>query len=893
MGLCNYCYRGFDKNWIACDQTSGPYANYVYTTMTGSGGGRFARSTDNGASWQNTWVASTQSVPGMMVCVGPEGNTDGGAVYVVTNGGNTFGSTYTFYKSNDGGSTFEYMSAQNFAGYVGTEVNGRHSVENMRTRPYPMIAADNSDGDYRGRLHLVYASNDPPGNGNKPDIWSRYSDDGGETWSDAKRVNNGFFMQNSHQFQPAIWCDVETGKLYVQWLDSRNSNTNDSAAIYATYSDDGGQTFKVNKRISNQLMVLNCNTCGGGGTPRYQGDYNGIASNENVSKLTWADFRWGTFASFTAYFPDFAMRIYPAVKDISYRDTVWAVVPAVKLYDNEAVFTAVLPDPPSGSFDISYPYGQSISAFPDSVPIVITVDNVPLGNYTLNVIGEGPNGTPVHYRESVVNVTPLPPPEADFVASVTEICVDATIDYNDLTLYNPISWEWTFEGGDPETSMEQNPEGISYSSAGTYDVTLSVTNNTGSDAMTKSKYITVSIQPEPPIGENISVCVFDSIPPLEVAGTNVLWYNNPGLDTIIHEGNFFNTGQTEIGLYTYYATQTNGGCVSKSSAVSLTINPLPDVTFDTLSPVCENDAPIELTAGSPTGGIYFGSGIESGNFDPSVAGEGTHTIGYAYYDENSCSDTAYQDIIVYPAPNVSLDAQGVGCISIDPFALTGGVPEGGVYSGDGVADNIFYPEIAGPGEHMITYTWADTTGCANSASQTYTVYPLPQVDIGNDTSVCAERMVVLNAETPNTASYLWIPGNFTTPSITVDSLGIGLGEQEFLVEVTDNNGCVNTDSASIGFFDCTGIDEIVGLDEINIFPNPTDGNFTLNLVTSKPLLVDVKIFNAAGSFYYSKEELEVNNNFNETIVITGAGTGIYFLMLESDGRKVYRKILIK
>ena len=150
---------GNDKNWLAADQTSGPYANYVYTVMTNSGSGNFSRSTNLGATWTNTFSPSTQSLPGMMVCVGPNGGIDGGSVYVVTNSGSAFASTYTFYRSTNGGSSFSYMSAQSFAGYVGTNVSGRNSVENMRTRPYPFIAADNSNGTYRGRLYLVYASN--------------------------------------------------------------------------------------------------------------------------------------------------------------------------------------------------------------------------------------------------------------------------------------------------------------------------------------------------------------------------------------------------------------------------------------------------------------------------------------------------------------------------------------------------------------------------------------------------------------------------------------------------------------------------------------------------------------------------------------------------------------
>ncbi len=55
---------GNDKNWIACDQTSGPYANYVYTTMTNNGVGAFARSTDYGATFQTPFPPPPNRFPG-------------------------------------------------------------------------------------------------------------------------------------------------------------------------------------------------------------------------------------------------------------------------------------------------------------------------------------------------------------------------------------------------------------------------------------------------------------------------------------------------------------------------------------------------------------------------------------------------------------------------------------------------------------------------------------------------------------------------------------------------------------------------------------------------------------------------------------------------------------
>lgn len=884
---------GNDKNWIACDQTAGPYANYVYSTMTNNGSGNFVRSTDHGETWSSTFAPSTQSLPGMMVCVGAYQNVQGGAVYVVTNSGSSFASTYTFYRSLDGGSTFQYMSAQNFAGYVGSNVNGRNAVENMRTRPYPFITADNSFGSHRGRLYLVYAKNDPPGNGNKPDIWSRYSDDGGVTWSDAIRVNSGLFPQNSNQWQPATWCDKETGRLYVQWMDTRNTPTNDSALIYATYSDDGGQTFMASVKVSNEKMKINCTSCGGGGTPRYQGDYNAIVSNSDVSQLTWGDFRWGSFASFTAYFPDFAMRLYPEDQQIAYQDTLWAVVPGVKLYDNQAIFTAEMETPPTGSFTISYPLGDTLTSFPDSIPIVITVDGVPEGSYSVTVKGEGPNGTPVHYREATIEVIPLPLPVADFKASDTSTCVESAIDFTDLTLYNPTSWQWTFEGGTPSESTEQNPEGIVYSTPGSYDVSLTVVNNTGSDDTTKIGYITVHVIPGPPAGDDQEACVNQEIPPLEATGENINWYSDPTLDTLVFQGNRFETGDTLPGVYPYYVTQTVDGCESSSVVITLTIFALPEVTLAPIDPVCLNTEPFELTNGQPAGGTYFGPGVDTGIFDASVAGEGTHTIGYAYTDGNTCSDTAYQDITVLPLPEVTLAPQGAGCIDSGPLNLTGGSPEGGEYWGDGIVDNVFYPEEAGAGEHLINYSWADTNGCSNTASQLFTVYPLPAVNIGNDTSVCEDVTMKLNAEVPGATSYLWTPGNYTTPAITVDTAGIGIGLQEYSVLVTDENGCAGSDTIAILFLDCTGIDEIAGLKQITVFPNPNSGYFTINIVSVKPLELNMKIFNASGVMMYGEQKLSVDGSYSGKIKLNNAGAGIYYILLENNSGKMFKKMLIR
>jgi photosystem II stability/assembly factor-like uncharacterized protein len=399
---------GNDKNWIAADQTAGPYANYVYTTMTNNGVGSFARSTDLGATWQNTFNPSPQNLPGMMVAVGPNtigGDVSGGAVYVVTNSNTTFVPRYTFYVSTNGGQTFIQKSAQFFANYVGTNVGGRHSVENMRTRPYPFITADNSYGSYRGRLYLVYASNTPAGNGNKPDIFCRYSTDQGSSWSSPVVINDDPNTTANHQWMPATWCDKETGRLYAKWFDTRNVPTSDSAEVYASYSDDGGLSWITNQNLSTSKFKIDCSTCGGGGTPRYQGDYDAIISNSITSMSVWSDFRFGSFSSFVAYFPDFAMTISETADTIKPSESfsVTLKVPAVKLYDKSVKFSAE--SVPSANFIFEFPQGDSLTSYPDSVLLTVNANNIPEDDYTIRIFGEGPNGTPVHERNVQLLVT--------------------------------------------------------------------------------------------------------------------------------------------------------------------------------------------------------------------------------------------------------------------------------------------------------------------------------------------------------------------------------------------------------------------------------------------------------------------------------------------------------
>jgi len=83
------------------------------------------------------------------------------------------------------------------------------------------------------------------------------------------------------------------------------------------------------------------------------------------------------------------------------------------------------------------------------------------------------------------------PPVADFQADATDVFTTAVVTFTDLSTNNPTTWDWDF--GDMETSTLQNPT-HTYTEAGVYTVSLTTTNEGGSNTATKTDYITVTVE---------------------------------------------------------------------------------------------------------------------------------------------------------------------------------------------------------------------------------------------------------------------------------------------------------------------------------------------------------------------------------------------------------------
>jgi PKD repeat protein len=132
-------------------------------------------------------------------------------------------------------------------------------------------------------------------------------------------------------------------------------------------------------------------------------------------------------------------------------------------------------------------------------------------------------------------------PMADFNVNYKMICAGSSVSFTDYS-YNGAadSWLWTLPGGTPATSTAQNPT-ITYDTPGTYSVTLTVSNASGSDSLVKQDLIIVSdpsIAQDAPYNEGFEANISDWLNynmdgnPWEVtdsasfSGSKSLWVSN-------------------------------------------------------------------------------------------------------------------------------------------------------------------------------------------------------------------------------------------------------------------------------------------------------------------------------------------------------------------------------
>lgn len=131
-------------------------------------------------------------------------------------------------------------------------------------------------------------------------------------------------------------------------------------------------------------------------------------------------------------------------------------------------------------------------------------------------------------------------PEADFSSNIAEVPVNSGVNFFDKSKFNPTSWSWTFEGGTPATSTDQNPQNIIYNNAGLYTVTLVAGNDQGSNTLVMENYINANTTILPEVDFTLSdtlPCVGETVKFIDLSVYNPnewVWEFKPNLVTFVN-----------------------------------------------------------------------------------------------------------------------------------------------------------------------------------------------------------------------------------------------------------------------------------------------------------------------------------------------------------------------
>ncbi len=384
------------------------------------------------------------------------------------------------------------------------------------------------------------------------------------------------------------------------------------------------------------------------------------------------------------------------------------------------------------------------------------------------------------------NVTVNALPDAT-INPVAPVCVDAAA-FN-LTAAT-LGGTW---GGTGITDAVNGTFDPATAGAGTHTISYTVTDGNGC-TNTDTEDITVNALPDATITPPGPLCINNAAINLVAATTGGTWSGTGITDAV---NGTFDPATAGIGTHTITYNITDGNGCANSDTENIVVNALPDATINPEAPFCLNDAATNLSAATP-GGTWSGTGITdavNGTFDPAVAGAGTHTITYTVTDGNGCTNNDTEDFTVNPLPDATINPMAPVCIDAAAFNLTAATP-GGTWAGTGITDAVngtFDPAVAGVGTHTITYTVTDGNGCTNIDTEDIVVNPLPDATITAGGPFCLNDAATnLTAATPGGT---W-SGTGITDAVngTFDPAVAGIGTFTITYNVTDGNGCTNSDT---------------------------------------------------------------------------------------------------
>ncbi|MFT4985679.1 MAG: PKD repeat protein [Flavobacteriales bacterium] len=393
-------------------------------------------------------------------------------------------------------------------------------------------------------------------------------------------------------------------------------------------------------------------------------------------------------------------------------------------------------------------------------------------------------------------------PTAEFSANMTGTCAGESLSFTDMSSDTPTSWSWVFEGASNPVSSNQNPTGITYDTPGIYDVTLTVSNASGSSTETKSNYISIGN------GPSVSANIIDVSCNGESDGSISLNVTGSGSETYSwsHGSTSQNVNNLTAGVYSVLVTDGDG-----CQAMEFFVVEEPDeiiISLTNISSDIDNagigSATVTVTGGMPSYNYSWSNGNLTSNIQNVTAGDYEITV----IDGNGCmsslelvitnqdSNSNEPPVADFMVNSNDVCAQG----TLNFVDLSTNVPTSWLWDFPGATpstSNLKNPmsvRYNNPGAYDVSLT---VTNGAGTTTKTMTNYiqtlasPIVQLTSTNVTcNGLNDASADLTVTGTNNNSYIWSNGNSTE-----DISGLSAGA--YNVIVTSDVGCSTTETLTI------------------------------------------------------------------------------------------------
>lgn len=388
------------------------------------------------------------------------------------------------------------------------------------------------------------------------------------------------------------------------------------------------------------------------------------------------------------------------------------------------------------------------------------------------------------------NLSPIIPQSDVAAFNAPGVCVNSPMPFTDASVSTSgtiTNWNWNFGDGSPG-STTQNPA-HTYTTPGTYDVTLTIYSNVPCTTQVVQQVIVHDYPTVAATADPAAICQGMSTT-LTASGANSYSWSN-GL------GNAAQVTATPSASTTYTVTGTSNGCASTAS-VSVYVGQLQLNTIVNNHVSCfggSDGSATVVPAGTPQY-IYFWS--PSGGNGPTASGltAGTYTVSVS--DSVNCQSSTSITVTEPPLLIVNIsDSTNINCFGASTGTATV-TASGGTLSysyqwtpsGDTASTATGLPA----GTYQVVVT--DHNGCSDSDQITLTQQPQLHITLAPDDEDCPTYCdgFIESSVTGGFGSYDY---SWSTIPVQHTSTANGLCPGNYTLTITDDYSCTSTQSANI------------------------------------------------------------------------------------------------